>query len=182
MKKIIGCILTLSLAFLLVFSLSSCEKKTGSNDYSELGINFHLPDDFRKFTVASADIHYSTPDVTFEVQYMPKTDFEDVEMGYYISFDMTVKEYTEFLIEENGWENPDKTEQYTYDEKRDAASFSIFWTPDPDEFPYSYYYFTVMKSESAFYVAMFSCEEEKYPEYSEKFVAWSDYLSLVEAE
>ena len=179
MKKITGLILTLALVMTLIFSLSSCDKKGELVDYSELGINFRLPEEFRKFTVATADIHYSTPDVTFEVQYMPKEDFDDIEMGYYIPFDMTVKEYTEFLISENGWTDPDKTEQYTYDEKRDSTSFTIFWTPDPNEYDWEYYYFTIMKNEYAFYVAMFLCKEEKYPDYSEKFVEWSSYLNLV---
>ncbi len=178
MKKIIGMVLVMALALSLVFSLSSCGG--GMKQYTELGLNFKLPKDFRKFTVQGADLHYSTPDVTFEVQYMPKSEFEDVEMGYYISFDMSVKEYTEFLITENGWTDSTKTEQYVYDETRDAASFYVFWTPDIEEFPYTYYYFTIMKSSYAFYAIMFSCEEEKYPEYNEKFIAWSNYLSLVE--
>jgi hypothetical protein len=29
---------------------------------------------------------------------------------------------------------------------------------------------------------MFTCEEEKYPEYGDKFVAWSNMLSLVPIE
>ena len=180
MKRIIGIILVMALAFSLAISLTACGD--GMTDYTELGLNFSLPDDFRKFTVQGATLHYSTPDVTFEVQYMPKTDFEDEELGYYISFDMTVKEYAEFLINENGWADPDKTEQYVYDEARDAVSFYIFWTPDPEEFPWSYYYFTILKSSYAFYAVMFTCEEEKYPEYSDKFVAWSNMLSLVPIE
>ncbi len=183
MKKIIGIILTLSLAATLVFSLSACKKnQTGLVEHSELGLNFMLPNEFRKFTVQTADIHYSTPEAKFEVQYMPKTDFEDIEMGYYISFDMTVKEYTEFLIEENGWADPEKTEQYTYDEARDATNFSFFWSPDRNLFPYEYYYFTVMKNEYAFYVAMFSCEQDLYPNYNEKFEEWSRHLSLYKAQ
>lgn len=178
MKKIIGLILSFALVLSLALTLTSCGD--GMKEYTELGLNFKLPKDFRKLTVQGADLHYSTPDASFELQYMPKSEFEDAEMGYYISFDMTVKEYAEFLINENGWADSEKTEQYVYDEARDAASFYFFWTPDIEEFPYSYYYFTIMKSSYAFYVVMFSCEEEKYPEYSEKFVAWSNYLSLVE--
>ena len=178
MKKIIGCVLTIAVMLGVLFAFSSCDKKGKLLDYSELGMNFRLPEEFRKFTVGTADIHYSTPDVTFEIQYMPKEEFEDIEMGYYFPFEMTVKEYTEFLIDENGWADPEKTEQYTYDEARNSTSFYLFWTPDPNEFPWSYYYFTVMKNEYAFYVAMFMCEEEKYPDYSEKFVEWSSYISL----
>lgn len=178
MKRIIGLVLTVALAISLAFSLSSCGD--GMKDYTELGLNFKLPEDFRKFTVQGASLHYSTPDVTFEVQYMPKTDFDDVELGYYINFDMTVQEYADFLIKENGWTDSEKTEQYTYDESRNAASFYIFWTPDIEEFPYSYYHFTILKNSYAFYVVMFSCEEEKYPEYKDKIAAWSSYVSLVE--
>ncbi len=178
MKRIIGFILTVALALCVGVSLTSCGD--GMKEYTELGLNFTLPEDFRKLTVQNADIHYSTPDVTFEVQYMPKSEFEDEEMEYYISFDMTVKEYAEFLINENGWTDSEKTEQYVYDEARDAASFYVFWTPDLEAFPYTYYYFTIMKSSHAFYAVMFYCEEEKYPEYNEKFIAWSSYLSLVE--
>ena len=177
MKKIIGLIVLTAIMLSLALTLTSCGG--GMKDYTELGLNFTLPKDFRKFTVQNADLHYSTIDATFEVQYMPKTDFEDVELGYYIDFDMTVQEYADFLIKENGWTDPDKTEQYVYDEARDAASFYFFWTPDPEEFPYSYYYFTILKSSYAFYAVMFTCEEEKYPEYNEKFIAWSSYLSLV---
>ena len=165
------------MALCLVFTLASCDNGHYKN-YSELGLSFRLPKEFRKLNTGTADIHYSTPDVKFEVQYMPKTDFEDIEMGYYISFNMTVKEYTEFLINENGWADPEKTEQYTYDEARDATGFSFFWTPDPSEFPYSYYRMTIMKSDTAFYGILFTCEQDKYEEYNEAFEEWSSYLKL----
>ena len=172
MKKILSTILLLSIALLLVFSLAACEE-TGYKNYTELGLKFRLPKDFRKFYLQNIDIHYSTPDANFEVQVLPKSEFEDVEMGYYISFDMTVKEYTEFFIKENEWKC-----EYTYDETRDATNFYVFWTPSED-FEYTYYYITIMKSENAFYIIMMSCVESNYPVYEEKFRAWSTYVELV---
>ena len=165
------------MALCLVFTLASCDNGHYKN-YSELGLSFRLPKEFRKLNTGTADIHYSTPDVKFEVQYMPKTDFEDIEMGYYISFNMTVKEYTEFLINENGWADPEKNEQYTYDEARNATEFSFFWSPDPDDIPYSYYRITIMKNETAFYVVMFLCDEDKYSEYNDMIEDLSELLSI----
>ena len=146
--------------------------------YEELGLKFYLPNEFRKYASSVADIYYKTSDATFEVQYMPKEEFDDVEMGYVIPFNMTVKEYTDFLISENGWTDPDKTEQYTYDEKRDSTSFTTFWTPDPEEYPWEYYYVTVMKNEKAFYVVFFICDEYKYMDYSDMFESLSERLSI----
>jgi hypothetical protein len=146
-----------------------------------MGLNFRLPSEFRKFNVSGADILYSTPDVDFEVQVMSKEKFESDSVedgGLGLNFNMTVREYTEFLMDLNEWCDPSKEEQYRYDETRDAATFYIFWTPDLELFPYSYYYFTVMKSEVAFYVTIFTCLEEKYPEYEEKFRAWSTYINI----
>ena len=159
------------------FVCDKCDKEVLTL-HEELGLKFYLPEEFRKFNTVTADIHYSTPDVRFQVQYMPKTDFEDVEMGYYISFDMTVKEYTEFLINENGWADPEKNEQYTYDEARNATEFSFFWSPDPDDIPYSYYRITIMKNETAFYVVMFLCDEDKYSEYNDMIEDLSELLSI----
>ena len=80
MKRIIGTILFGALLLGLLFSLAACGS-TGYENYTEMGLNFRLPDNFRKLTVQGADIHYSTPDVTFEVQVMPKSEFEDSEIG-----------------------------------------------------------------------------------------------------
>ena len=173
MKKIIGSVLIFSLVLVLAFSLFACEN-SGYVDYTEYGLSFRLPKEFRKLTVQGVDIHYSTLEADFEVQVLPKSEFEDEEMGYYIDFDMTVKEYTEFFIEENEWGC-----EYTYDEVRDATNFYFFWTPT-EEIPYSYYYMTVMKSDVAFYIIIMSCVEEDYPNYEAKFRAWSTYLSVVE--
>ncbi len=180
MKKIVSCILFGALLLSLAFSLLACDE-AGYKEYTEYGISFRLPKDFRKITVQSADIHYSTPDATFEVQYIPKGQFESSSSedgGLGMDFNMTVREYTEFLIDANGWADETKEEQYKYDETRGATTFHFFWTPDIEKFPYSYYYITIMKSETAFYVAMFTCLEEHYPDYEEKFRAWSTYVNI----
>ena len=171
MKRIISCILFIALLATLAFSLSACDS-AGYREYTEYGMKFRIPKDFRKLTLQGVDVHYSTPDASFEIQVLPKSEFEDEEMGYYIDFDMTVKEYTEFFIKENGWGC-----EYTYDEARDMTTFYFFWTPTED-IPYSYYYVTIMKNENAFYIVMMSCLEEDYPNYEEKFRAWNSYLSL----
>ncbi|MBQ7333235.1 MAG: hypothetical protein IJW38_02680 [Clostridia bacterium] len=180
MKKIISCILFGALLVSLAFSLLACD---GVGEYSEYGINFRLPKDFKKVNVQSLDIRYSASDATFDVQYIPKSQFESSNSedgGLGMDFNMTVKEYTEFLIEWNGWSREDEDSQYEYDEKRNATTFYFCWTPDAEKLPNSYYYVTVMKSETAFYVAMFYCLEENSAIYEEKFKDWSAYLSLVE--
>jgi len=170
MKKIISSLIFIALLFSLALSLVACSE--GMVEYYEAGLHFKLPKNFRKLTLQGIDFHYSTPEASFEIQILPKSEFEDVEMGYYIDFDMTVKEYTEFFIKENKWEC-----EYTYDETRDATTFFFFWSPEEDG-TYTYYYITIMKNSNAFYIILMSCLEKDYPTYADAFRVWNSYITL----
>lgn len=174
MKKIIGAILIFATLIGALFTLNSCEK-SGYKDYNEAGLHFRIPSDFRKFTIFGYDLHYSTPEAKFEVKILSKADIEDIELGYYISFNWSVKDYTEFLIKENQWQC-----QYEYDEARDVTTFFLLYAPPAESeelAEYEYLYVTVLKNDVAFYIVVMSCEEELVSKYESKFKTWSTYLS-----
>ncbi len=146
--------------------------------YAESGLKFRLPDYFRKRNEQYTDIVFTTPEARFQVQIMPKTDFEDPNFDFDFDFSITVPEYTEFLINLNGW-NATGECKYEYDEEKNTASFFVFWRPTPEE-EYSYYYFNILKSENAIYCVTMICEESNYENYEPLFREWSTYIKLIE--
>ena len=172
MKKIVASLVFFALIVSLAFSLCACGDDY--KEYNEVGLKFRLPKDFQKISVPYADLEYTSGEADFLVQIMPKTEFEDEEMGYYIRFDMTVEEYAQFFINVNGWKC-----EYTYDEARNVATFDCLWGPEEDPSVEPQYHFAaVLKSEEAFYIVVMVCSEELQSKYSESFREWSSYLEL----
>ena len=179
MKKIIGALLLISILLCSVLALSACgeeyddngkKNKDGTVSYEAFGLKFRLPDYFRKTKIYGYSISYYTPDATFDVHIITKEEVEDVENEYEFTFDITVEEYVQFLIDINDYEC-----SYSYDEKYDTASFYLFYSQD--NITYYYEYYTILKNESSIYIILMMCEEELYENYEPLFRLWASYLS-----
>ncbi len=169
------------MAFSLVLLLSSCgddepgvdgaiQNKDGTISYDAFGLRFRLPDYFRKKTVPYYELCYSTPGATFRVDLIYREDVEDETLEYDFEFDLTVKEFCEYLIDYNNFEC-----EYTYDETRDVGNFYFFYSEDDVE--YDYIYVTILKTEYAIYVVEMFCAEADYENYEPLFRLWASYIS-----
>ncbi len=169
----------LTVIFALAINLTSCdddapyEDEYGFIHYLDYNLKFRLPNYFRKRSVQGMEIMYSTTGATFEVQVMPEEEILDPEYQYEFDFDITVEEYAEFFIDENGWSC-----EYKYDPERNTANMTFFWTPS-EEIGYGYYNITILKNENALFCAVFSCSESEYENYGPLFREWASYLEVV---
>lgn len=179
MKKIIGILLLISVLVSSCVMLSSCgeeypdngkKNKDGTVTYNAYGLRFRLPDYFRKTKIPDYEIKYYTNDVSFYVDVITKEEIEDIENEFDFTFDITVEEFVQYIIDFNDFECT-----YTYDEKYDTASFYFYYSQDDDI--YEYIYCTVLKNESAIYMVQMVCKEEDYDNYEPLFRLWASYLS-----
>ncbi len=178
MKKIIGLILLISVVLTSAVALSACgeeypdggkKNKDGTVTYNAYGIEFRLPDYFRKMAFQGYEMWYYTPGASVYFQVISKSEIEDPENEFEFDFDITVEEYVQLLIEMNDYEC-----EYTYDADSDTASFYLFYSMD--DITYEYEYYTILKNESALYIVLMVCAEEDYENYEPLFRLWASYL------
>lgn len=172
MKKLISLILLIFVVTSSALAFTACDDD-GFTDYYESGLKFRLPDYFRRLNLSEGpSIVFSTPGARVEIMFMPKYDSEGEETKYEFDFSMSVREYTEFFINLNGWEC-----EYVYDEERDVTNFFVFWTPDQTE-EYTYYYFTILRNDDCIYGVVMSCLQSDFENYEALFKQWSSYISV----
>lgn len=163
MKKLLAIILLLSCAFTL-FSCGDDENGTesGTLQYYQYGLEFRLPENFELKKLKDIDATYSDGSIWFALN-----AFDEGEMLETLrlpSADITVKEYTEYFLIQNPY-----TEDYEYDEERNAATFHYVYDYGTDKMENEYFSYLITRSEDYLYVVIVYCDEKDFEKYSSVF-------------
>ena len=170
MKRIIKRFLALSLILTSLFFAVSCgDGKSDIIKYSESGLNFSLPPYMEKLNVNYADICYGNlKDGTEFLVYFYSREALLTEL--YLPLDATVKEYADWFVAVNGYENVE--EEYSEADKKIVLKYIY----EPESI---YYTDTILRNEYSLIHVTMCCKTENSEIYKPRFEEWISRLSLV---
>ncbi len=172
----ISVILTAAIIIGIIFLVKSCSEEDEDFVYvnkSELGLNFVIPDSFKRtydYALDGIDIEYSGEEIAFFVDLIPYTEYEE---NYGVTSESSIKECTDAIMKAMSFE--DMNIRYT----DSTAQFDV-WTTDEVGSASFYNYITVLLSQNGIYVARYVCvgADEAIEKYSPIFAEMSSYLSV----
>ena len=178
MKNVFKLVLTAVLVCSLMFSYVSCTEESGPKvdadgfiSYTDLGLNFRLPENMKQKNVQYAAIFFTDGKADFFVNVFENEVIRD---NWYLREGFTVSEYTDRFIVENNYKC-----DFEYDEEKNVATFGVHYPiyESSDE-PPEYYYHYITQEGSAVYIVIMSCPEEDFETYSPEFIKWQAFLSV----
>lgn len=147
-----------------MFCFFSCGHEEEDSDfvtYYQYGISYKLPKNFELKRIPNTDLNYTDGEAKF---FFNAFGEEEMTQDLGISTDMTVKSYTEFFLILNPY-----TDDYEYDEDRDASSFHYIYDYESDQMENEYYRYLITRNEDTLFVAVVSCDESDVEKYSSVF-------------
>ncbi len=160
MKKLLALIL-IAVSILSLFSCTDGDED-GMVKYSQYGLSYRLPEEFKAKKTQNADISYSDGEAWFYLNAFGNDEM--LELGL-PSTDITVEEYTEFFL----ILNPYNTEDYEYDRERNASTFYYIYDYATDKMENEYYGYLITRNEETLFVVLLSCKEKDFGKYSADF-------------
>ena len=167
MKKLLIILICLSV---LLFSCGEGGSESGFTEMSAYGLSYRLPTYMYSKNVPYGDVNYTDGDAWFFFN-----AFGEVEMAedLMINVDTTVLEYTEDFLIFNPY-----TDDFDYDEERNAATFEYVYDYEDGETPKEYYRYLITRSEDCLYVVVLSCNESSIDKYKADFDAVMNSIRL----
>ncbi len=174
-KKAVGfklpvvAVLVIALTVGALFAMSGCGKQKLVYK-TEMGLNFAVPEDFKRTYSYGVDIEYSGDETAFFADLIQYSVYE-------LEYGATVKACTEAIIDAMNLGGV----TIKYDSERNTAQFDT-WATDEDNLESYYNYITVLPSKNGIFVARYVCPgaEKAISKYASDFAEMASHLSVVD--
>ncbi len=176
MKRILSLLLSVAILTLSLLGVVGCsddnDEYPKDGKYNLLGLNFYLPEEYKKITVPySQNVFYDGKAYFYFNVYSEEQMESTEEGGLGISKDISIKNYTiKFL----GW-NGLSYDKYTYDEQTDRSFVKYVYEYEAEDGMEDELYIHVFfrGSQRHLYCVTMSCPVSLREQYESTFDSWS---------
>lgn len=157
----------LLVATLLLSGCGSNKETDNTKQYSDNGFSITLPSDFYKKDLASVTVYYESK---YAIVTALKESFDTLEAAD-LNSKSTLEDYAKAVVANN------KQDDVKLEMSEDGKFIYFIYEKEVSGKDF-YYTAAVYKSEDAFWLVNFACEDKNKETYSEKFIDWAKTVEV----